>query len=797
MRYVYSEILNPPSHLHSFVRGIQCVGGRFTLTKHDCCFVEGNQAFIGCIFADFADLLFARLYCYVPQTLASMSLGRAVVLCVLWCITAATQEAFVNSIPVPYPPRQDLYEFNWTVEHWETMFLYNKQREAGTPVIIDSLTGAYSKRTYNSGTKSCELADMTGEEIGQVTTADGYHRRTTLINKQFPGPTIIVWKGAQVAIHVTNKLIQEGVSIHWHGITQQNTPWMDGVGSVSQCPINPGEGFTYRFIASEGGTHWWHAHLGTFRTDGLYGALIVLEDDNSLEAPLPVFGEEFVMLVHDWQREDSQETYLRVEWEATRFSHGYGDISTCRTRLDQADGTDIGPVHFTSGLINGKGRSYDDNDNAENRFVPLEKFSVVGNKTYRFRVISAAMVFPFRVSVDQHELTLVATDGNMIREQRAESFIINTGERYDFYITTNQPAGNYWIRADTIELHEDGNAVTRQHHTEAILHYEEAPDVEPTSQRKSCTDDNDNCTVVNCPFRQYGDASIECLPVHELRSPVNQSVPLPESADKFEEHIINFHFAGSDKNPGQRSSVNGHRFVPPSSPPQVTGDEGLMPCTDELCGGEKYCDCSYHVTITPGNVVQMVLYNMGSGAGLAGTAHPVHIHGHHFYVLDMGFPEYESNGRYKSQNPDIDCGTSDRCNMKRWLDQAWEGGNKPGLNLLDPPQKDTVIVPVGGYVVVRFTADNPGWWFVHCHIEIHQVEGMAMMIREGTDGQMNPPPPGFPTCGEFDWSSEEFERAKKGYSSFWSHTLSVAAVSGCLENVIHISNKYGLMIKLD
>ncbi|XP_035663347.1 L-ascorbate oxidase-like [Branchiostoma floridae] len=708
-----------------------------------------------------------------------MSIKILVILSVL-CTTVVTQETFVNSVPVPYPPRQDLYVFNWTVEHWETMFLYNKQREAGTPVIIDSLTGVYSKREYNSSSQSCELTAMSEDEISQVTTADGYHRRTTLVNKQLPGPTIVVWKGAQVAVTVTNKLIQEGVAIHWHGITQHNTPWMDGVGSVSQCPISPGESFTYRFTASEGGTHWWHAHLGTFRTDGLYGALIVLENDTSSRPPLPVFHQEFVMLLHDWQREDSLDTYLRVEWEATRFSHGYGDTNTCRKRLTQADGTDLGPVHFTSGLINGKGRSYDDNDNAENRFVPLEKFSVEGNMTYRFRVISAAMMFPFRVSVDQHELTLIATDGDRIVEQTAESFIINTGERYDFYITTDQTPGNYWIRADTIELYADNMPVNRQHHTEAILHYEGAPDAEPTSQRRTCTA-NDTCVVVNCPFRQYGDQSmhIECLPVSELRSPDNQFVPLPESADKWEEHFINFHFAGSDINPGQRSSVNGHRFVLPSSPPQVTGDRGLVPCTDELCGGEKYCDCSYHVTITPGNVVQMVLYNMGSGAGLAGTGHPVHIHGHHFYVLDMGFPEYNSSdGRYSSQNPDIDCGTSERCNGKRWADQSWEGGNKPGLNLRDPPMKDTVIVPVGGYVVIRFTADNPGWWFVHCHIEIHQVEGMAMMIREGTQGQMNPPPPGFPTCGEFHWSSAEFERAKKGYSTSWTHTLSVAAGGG-------------------
>ena len=45
-------------------------------------------------------------------------------------------------------------------------------------------------------------------------------------------------------------------------------------------------------------------------------------------------------------------------------------------------------------------------------------------------------------------------------------------------------------------------------------------------------------------------------------------------------------------------------------------------------------------------------------------------------------------------------------------------------------RKDTVIIPYGGYTVIRFTVDNPGWWFFHCHIEIHQLEGMAAVFKE-------------------------------------------------------------------
>ena len=33
--------------------------------------------------------------------------------------------------------------------------------------------------------------------------------------------------------------------------------------------------------------------------------------------------------------------------------------------------------------------------------------------------------------------------------------------------------------------------------------------------------------------------------------------------------------------------------------------------------------------------------------------------------------------------------------------------------------KDSVIVPGDGYVIVRFVADNPGWWLFHCHLISH------------------------------------------------------------------------------
>ena len=109
-------------------------------------------------------------------------------------------------------------------------------------------------------------------------TVDGdTYRRFIAINGRIPGPTLIVNKDALVRVRVENRLTSEGVTIHWHGMHQRGTPWMDGVGFVSQAPITSGAYFDYVFSATPSGTHWYHSHLGAQRTDGLFGALIVRE----------------------------------------------------------------------------------------------------------------------------------------------------------------------------------------------------------------------------------------------------------------------------------------------------------------------------------------------------------------------------------------------------------------------------------------------------------------------------------------------------------------------------------------
>ncbi|KAJ6381350.1 hypothetical protein OIU77_030096 [Salix suchowensis] len=53
------------------------------------------------------------------------------------------------------------------------------------------------------------------------------------------------------------------------------------------------------------------------------------------------------------------------------------------------------------------------------------------------------------------------------------------------------------------------------------------------------------------------------------------------------------------------------------------------------------------------------------------------------------------------------------------------------FNLVDPAERNTVGVPSGGWVAIRFLADNPGVWFMHCHLEVHTSWGS----EDGLGGQ--------------------------------------------------------------
>lgn len=118
-----------------------------------------------------------------------------------------------------------------------------------------------------------------------------------------------------------------------------------------------------------------------------------------------------------------------------------------------------------------------------------------------------------------------------------------------------------------------------------------------------------------------------------------------------------------------------------------------------------------------GAVVQVVLQGTNI---FAGENHPIHIHGYDFYILAEGFGNFDA------------------------------ATDTAKFNLDDPPMRNTVGVPVNGWAVIRFVADNPGVWLMHCHLDVHITWGLAMafLVKDGVGElqSLGAPPPDLPIC---------------------------------------------------
>lgn len=104
---------------------------------------------------------------------------------------------------------------------------------------------------------------------------DGYQRTCQTFNGTVPGPAITADWGDELIIHVTNNLKNNGTSIHCHGLRQLNNVQYDGVPGVTQCPIAPGQTFTYKIPVTQYGSTWYHSHLSLQYANGLFGPLIL------------------------------------------------------------------------------------------------------------------------------------------------------------------------------------------------------------------------------------------------------------------------------------------------------------------------------------------------------------------------------------------------------------------------------------------------------------------------------------------------------------------------------------------
>ncbi|KAH7868472.1 laccase 1 [Lentinula edodes] len=135
---------------------------------------------------------------------------------------------------------------------------------------------------------------------------------------------------------------------------------------------------------------------------------------------------------------------------------------------------------------------------------------------------------------------------------------------------------------------------------------------------------------------------------------------------------------------GGRFEINGVSFVPPTVSVLLQILSGATTAAELLPSGSVY-------TLPLNSVIQLSFNTVAVAA--VGGPHPFHLHGHTFDVVrSAGSTEY---------------------------------------NYINPPRRDVVSTGAAtDNVTIRFTTDNAGPWFLHCHIDWHLEAGFAIVFAE-------------------------------------------------------------------
>jgi plastocyanin len=244
-------------------------------------------------------------------------------------------------------------------------------------------------------------------------------------NRTMPGPEIRVREGELVRVTLQNKL-PVGTTIHWHGVDVP--PAMDGPVGLNQAAVEPGESFTYEFVATNPGSRWYHAHADPkFQIAlGLYGPLIVEPG-----APQATYDREYTYMLNEWDLELTPEV-----------AQGTAPLGP---RDQLLRGGELGTDLF---LING---------HAHESIPPI---ALAAGERALIRLMNAGNL-PHAIHSHGHSFRIVATDGNPVPPAAVltkDTVLIGPGERYDLELVGSNPG--VWMFHCHMENHADNGMMT-------------------------------------------------------------------------------------------------------------------------------------------------------------------------------------------------------------------------------------------------------------------------------------------------------------------------------------------------
>jgi CopA family copper-resistance protein len=262
------------------------------------------------------------------------------------------------------------------------------------------------------------------------------------VNGSVPGPLIRLTEGQDVRLNVTNNLTVDS-SVHWHGLL---LPFQyDGVPGISFPGIKPGETFTYRFPIRQSGTYWYHSHSGLQEQSGHYGPMII---DPKGGEPIAV-DRDYILLLSDFTTLDPHFIMNRLRtgegffnrqqatWTDDYPMSGEERRMWGQMRMMATDIADIGGKAYTF-LANGRGPK----EGMEYLFKPGERI--------RLRIINGAAMTFFNVRIPGLAMSVIATDGQMVRPVEVDELQIGAAETYDVIIEPGS-APAYSIVAESMD----------------------------------------------------------------------------------------------------------------------------------------------------------------------------------------------------------------------------------------------------------------------------------------------------------------------------------------------------------
>ncbi|KAK8168673.1 laccase-1 precursor [Phyllosticta citrichinensis] len=299
--------------------------------------------------------------------------------------------------------------------------------------------------------------------------------------------------------------------------------------------------------------------------------------------------------------------------------------------------------------------------------------TVTKGKKYRLRLINISVDTYFVFSMDGHDFEVIAADFVPIHPIQKTSIMIGIGQRYDIVFTADQDDGsNYWMRTDIASC--STNAMTTAAAGTvlgAVLHYDQAGTALPTTASATGIDK-------------------ACNDPSGLQPYWETNVPRDEFAQFFSGLNLTFNGATSDG------------LVQWYLNDSAMDIDWSKPTLQYVLDGDTSYEKSqniYHMD-QPGKWYFWVIHNTAA----VPIEHPIHIHGHDFYILKAGVGDWDGN---------LD-------------DLVWD----------NPPRRDVAIMPgsaTGGHLLVAFPADNPGAWLMHCHIAWHVTDGLSVQFLESAD----------------------------------------------------------------